>query len=85
MLPSSPKIVDRAAPEGAQSGFYGWHVDSSASYRGKIGWQVGYWTGPDDQELHFIPGIGVTYFKYNHHGTTAFTKVRLISMTGPSQ
>jgi hypothetical protein len=34
-------------------------------------------THPDDMELVVTPGIGILYYRYNHHGTIAGTDVHL--------
>ncbi len=35
-------------------------------------------TGPDRVEMRFAPGIGITGYKYGHHGTVSSADVRLI-------
>jgi hypothetical protein len=36
-------------------------------------------TNPDHMSVEFAPGVGITGFSYEHHGTVARTKVHLVS------
>jgi len=36
-------------------------------------------TNPDHLTLDFAPGVGITAFTYEHHGTVARTRLRLVS------
>jgi len=38
-----------------------------------------YRTNPDHMSLDFAPGLGLTAFSYEHHGTVARTQVRLVA------
>jgi hypothetical protein len=43
-----------------------------------IAFEVRYSTNPDDTEIEFAPGIGITSYQYHHHGTTAETELHLV-------
>lgn len=60
-------------------------LESKIHYRGLEGWRVVLVTGPDDETMDFVPGVGVTYFEYNHHGTVASCKVELVSVASPAK
>jgi len=38
---------------------------------------LSYRTNPDDSEVDFVPGLGITSYSYHHHGTVADTEVKL--------
>jgi len=38
---------------------------------------ITYRTNPDDTQIELSPGIGIIAYRYNHHGTTAATDVKL--------
>ncbi len=60
-------------------GRYSWLVESAFPFdlatvkgagQGKVtGYRLVYHTNPDSQTLDFVPGLGVTRFTYEHHGT----------------
>ena len=35
-------------------------------------------TNPDHTFIDFVPGIGITHYTYGHHGTPAYTDLRLV-------
>jgi hypothetical protein len=35
-------------------------------------------SNPDDTEVEFVPGLGITAYSYHHHGTTADTELKLL-------
>ena len=41
-------------------------------------YELRYATNPDDTEIEFVEGIGITSYEYHHHGTVAETDVHLI-------
>jgi hypothetical protein len=65
---------------------YCWHVvkQQAAKIRRSNGrsnrqavWTAMYQTGPDDERLKFVPGMGFISFDYNHHGTASEAHVHL--------
>lgn len=43
-----------------------------------VAFEVAYRTNPDDTEIEFVPGVGITSYEYHHHGTTADTELHLV-------
>ena len=41
-------------------------------------YEIDYATLPDDTEIEFVPGVGITSYQYHHHGTTADTELHLV-------
>lgn len=64
-----------------------WHVDEEwqhmlsniigASHRPYTGYRISYRTVPDEQIMDIVPGIGITTYRYLHHGSVSETSVRL--------
>jgi hypothetical protein len=44
----------------------------------RLAYEIDYATLPDDTEIEFVPGVGVTSYQYHHHGTTADTELHLV-------
>ena len=44
----------------------------------KVQYNLIFQTLPDDTTIEFVPGIGITQYKYIHHGAVAETDLRLI-------
>lgn len=75
----------KADPE---DGRYAWSVDSVDKVRMKVKgcksgkpvtkYGLSYRTGADDTEMEFVPGLGITRYVYEHHGTVASEDLRLI-------
>jgi hypothetical protein len=67
---------------------YCWMVDSAreASLNGVKGitherrtaYTIRYVTNPDDTQIDFVPGVGITAYEYHHHGTEAETDLKLV-------
>lgn len=68
-------------------GMYCWFVESArlVSFEDVKGappgqrevFTLSYRSNPDDSELDFVPGLGITSYNYHHHGTVADTEVTL--------
>ena len=43
-------------------------------------YRVAYRTIPGHVLIYFVPGLGITRYVYDHHGTPASTDVRLIAI-----
>ena len=71
-----------------KDGMYCWVVGSphAAALGGVKGvtstqrpaYEIDYATLPDDTEIEFVPGVGITSYQYHHHGTTADTELHLV-------
>lgn len=57
---------------------YCWFVCDRISWGNRKGFRLVYETGPDDTTAEFVPGVGITRFAYNHHGTYFECDVKLI-------
>ncbi len=78
---------DRAAEE-RKDGKYCWVVGSPyAAELGRVkgvapaqreAYEIDYVTVPDDMEIEFVPGVGITSYQYHHHGAIAETELRLV-------
>ena len=44
----------------------------------RTAYELRYATNPDDTEMEFVEGIGITAYEYHHHGTVAETDVHLV-------
>ena len=44
----------------------------------RVAYAIDYVTVPDDTELEFVSGIGITSYQYHHHGTIAETELHLV-------
>lgn len=62
-------------------GRYCWSVERRVKERGVSGWEIAYRTNPDHQLVHLVPGLGITRFTYEHHGTVASATARLVRYT----
>lgn len=71
-----------------EDSLYRWVVDKephrfrAPGVAGGAPWQA--WTAsfhslPEDLELEFAPGLGITGFSYDHHGSVGSVKVRLVA------
>jgi hypothetical protein len=43
----------------------------------RTAYEVEYDTNPDDQEIEFVDGVGITSYAYHHHGTIADTDLHI--------
>lgn len=43
-----------------------------------VAYKIRYSTNPDDTEIEFVPGVGITSYEYHHHGTIADTELHLV-------
>ena len=69
-------------------GFYCWRVKASETQLTDVvgvdttipmtEFVVSQSTNPDYSEFHFVPGIGITQFKYVHHGTISEVNISLV-------
>lgn len=53
---------------------YCWQVSAL-----ETGYQLSFYTGPDEQQYDIEPGTGVSRFRYAHHGTTNEVEAKLVS------
>ena len=71
--------------------WYQWHIEDvrCVQLRGVAGldpgrlwrqYRVAYRTIPGHVLIYFVPGLGITRYVYDHHGTPASTDVRLIAI-----
>ena len=82
----SGMLFGRDPPERSDR-MYAWDVQDVSAVPGALGpWAQGatdslftlaYLTLPDEQEVKFVPGIGVVGYAYTHHGTIAEAEARL--------
>lgn len=54
------------------------HVKGHKSRKLETRFQLIYETLPDHIIMEFVPGVGITRYVYDHHGTVAFEDLRLI-------
>jgi hypothetical protein len=76
-----------------KDGWYCWHVEGKTSTKLQIKgysddraitvYTVAYRTNPDHEILDVAPGLGITRYAYEHHGTVASANVHLVSFTQP--
>ena len=70
--------------------FYAWYVESAApvppdvqrlqpGLRDSV-YTLIYPTMPDHQRIRFVPGLGITGYLYNHHGTVAEADAVLVGL-----
>jgi hypothetical protein len=52
-----------------------WRVERAL----RPGWELVHRTNPDHQIVHFVPGVGITHYAFEHHGTVASANVRLVA------
>ena len=45
------------------------------------GWELTHRTAPDHQTVRIVPNVGITRYRFVHHGTVASADVRLVSFT----
>ena len=80
--------------ENREDGEYCWVVGSPhpaalAGVKGvvagnRVSYEVDYHTNPDDSEIEFVPGIGITSYSYHHHGSIAETELHLVEFHTPN-
>ena len=58
---------------------YCWSVERRIKERGVLGWEIAYRTNPDHMLVRVVPGVGITRFTYQHHGTVASAEARLVT------
>jgi len=78
------KSFNRAVEPERTDHYYEWYVlDMAPSTKwqveGKPGdeYHLGFYTGPDHTDIWFVPGIGITHYKYHHNGTVMDVDVTL--------
>ncbi len=49
----------------------------------ETGYELSFYTGPDEQTFELEPGTGIARFHYAHHGTTNEVEARLVSYAKP--
>lgn len=86
-LPLHSRMLFGRDPAERPDRMYAWDVqDASPVPTALRAWAHGaadslltlaYLTLPDEQEVKFVPGIGVVGYAYTHHGTVAETEARL--------
>ena len=71
------KSFNRAMEPERADHYYEWYVMDKApspkwQVEGKPGdeYHLGFYTNPDHTDVWFVPGIGITHYKYHHNGTT---------------
>jgi hypothetical protein len=74
--------------ESRQDNMYAWYVEQVdkvnikvkgyKSSKRKDRFKLIYRTLPDHIIMYFVPGLGITRYVYNHHGTAAFEDLRLV-------
>lgn len=69
---------DPEAPDRTDN-LYCWYVERRVKERGVSGWELSYRTMPAHEFIDIVPGLGVTRFIYEHHGTVASVDARLVS------
>jgi hypothetical protein len=67
---------------------YCWMVDSvretslnsvkGITHEPRTAYTIRYATNPDDTQIDFVPGVGITAYEYHHHGTEADTEIKLV-------
>jgi hypothetical protein len=60
---------------------YCWFVESEWNCQGRQGWRITYRSLSSYEALDVIPGIGITRYVFEHHGTVANTAASLLSYT----
>ena len=82
ILRGAPEVGDclGADPE-RDDGMYCWRVERRVQYQGHPGWSLAYRANPDLQTIEIVPGVGITAYAYEHHGTVASVSVRLRVLT----
>jgi len=71
LLIAKPPVVGHCVdPDGC------WSVEEKLSR----GWLLTYRTNPDHQLITFVPGVGITRYQYEHHGTVARVDAELTSL-----
>lgn len=71
------KSFNRAMEPERADHYYEWYVMDKApspkwQVEGKPGdeYHLGFYTNPDHTDVWFVPGVGITRYKYHHNGTT---------------
>jgi len=90
---TTPLTVQPAAtvklPSSSEGTRYSWVVENEAradvsglgerfSRQPLKQYQIVFRTAPDNTTIDFVPGVGITHFIYQHHGTVAEADVKLI-------
>jgi hypothetical protein len=63
---------------GRQDGMYCWLVQGRVQDPGGGAWELIYRSNPDTTVFHLVPGVGVTRYSYDHHGTVASADAQLV-------
>lgn len=59
-------------------GRYCWFVDSIRPVARGPAWNISFDTLPDSTHMTIVPGLGITAYRYQHHGTVAEVVVKRI-------
>jgi hypothetical protein len=68
---------------GRTDGMYCWFVQGRVKDTNGPAWDLIYRTNPDTATVRIVPGVGVTRYSYEHHGTVASADARLIGFHDP--
>ena len=61
---------------------YFWYVADAAPYQGgRTEYHLTYYTNPDTTDVWFVPGVGITRYRYNHRGTPLMVDLKLLGAT----
>jgi hypothetical protein len=63
---------------------YCWFVKSRVHDTGGLAWVLRFDSNPDTTTFRIVPGVGITRFSYDHHGTVASADAHLISFHVPT-
>ncbi len=75
ILKSSPQVGDCLGNEpDRHDGKYCWSVERKITRQGRAGWSIAYQTLSDQERIEVVPGLGITGYEYEHHGTVASVK-----------
>ncbi len=84
ILTASPRVGDCLGDEpDRKDGKYCWSVERKITREGREGWAVAFQTLSDVERIEVVPGLGVTGYEYEHHGTVASVKATLKSWKRP--
>jgi hypothetical protein len=60
---------------------YCWSVEREITEKRGRGWEIINRTRPDHVILRFVPGVGITRYVFEHHGTVASADARLVAIS----
>jgi len=64
---------------------YCWLVRQRVKEPQGPGWDIQFYTMPDEQDFYLVPSVGITRYSYRHHGTIIEANVRLSAFQTESQ